>query len=260
MKPKKYYLKCPIINNQKIAKDVFNLSFKAQKISQTAKPGQFVQLKIDDSKNPLLPRPFGISAVNKKTGKVSIVYKTIGKGTTLLSQKKVNDLISITGPLGNGFWLEKGTKKIALVAGGTGIGPALFLSQAWKKKIDIYAFTGARSKDLLCGYNKLNKNCVQVFITTDDGSKGEKGFITKIIKKNCQKFKIDQIITIGPKIMMSKTAKIANQLNVPCQVSLEERMACGFGICMGCAVKLKNGQQRLVCTDGPVFNAKDVFY
>lgn len=254
----KYLLKSPIVKNQKIAPEHFELILKAPEIAKTGKPGQFVQIKITDDLNPLLPRPFSLSDADAKTGCIAVIYKIIGKGTQILSQRRKGEILTVTGPLGNGFWLEPNVKHVALIAGGTGIGPILFLAKTLYNSYYIFAFLGARSKNLLCGYEQLKNYCEQIFCSTDDGSYGRQGFVTDLIEDKCQKLKIDQIIAVGPILMMKKVVSIAQKLLIPSLVSLEERMACGFGICMGCAIKLADDKHHLACCDGPVFKGEDI--
>lgn len=254
----KYLLKSPIVKNQKIAQEHFELILKAPEIAKIGKPGQFVQIKITDDLNPLLPRPFSLSNVDVKTGCISVIYKIIGKGTQILSQRRKGEILTAAGPLGNGFWLEPNVKQVALIAGGTGIGPILFLAKTLCNSYRIFAFLGARSKNMLCGYEQLKNYCEQIFCSTDDGSYERQGFVTDLFEKKCQKFKIDQIIAVGPIPMIKKVVRIAHKLQIPSLISLEERMACGFGICMGCAVKLADGKHHLACCDGPVFRGEDV--
>lgn len=264
----KYILKSPIIKNNEIAPEHFELILKAPEIAKTGKPGQFIQIKVTDNLNPLLPRPFSLSSADAKTGCITVIYKIIGKGTQILSQRRKGEMLTVTGPLGNSFWIEPDVKHIALVAGGTGIGPILFLAKTLNKNliceagrkypISTFAFLGARSKNLLCGHEQLKNHCEQLFCSTDDGSYGHQGFITDLIENNCQQLKINQIIAVGPILMMKKVVRIAQKLQIPSLVSLEERMACGFGICMGCAVKLADGKHHLACCDGPVFRGEDV--
>ncbi|MEK9165720.1 MAG: dihydroorotate dehydrogenase electron transfer subunit [Patescibacteria group bacterium] len=256
----KYLLKAPVIKNNKIAPELFELILKAPEIAKSSKPGQFVQIKVTDDLNPLLPRPFSLSYANTKTDCIAVIYKIIGKGTQILSQRQKGEILTVTGPLGNSFWIEPGVKHIALIAGGTGIGPIIFLTKILHNKTtyQTFAFLGARSKKMLYGYEQLKNYCEQIFCSTDDGSYGRQGFVTDLFEEKCQKLKIDQVIAVGPIPMMKKVVIIAHKLHISSLISLEERMACGFGICMGCAVKLADGKHHLACCDGPVFRGEDV--
>lgn len=275
----KYHIKSPVIKNTKIAPELFELILKAPEIAKIGKPGQFIQIKVTDDLNPMLPRPFSMSSADDKTDCIAVIYKIIGKGTEILSQRQKGEMLTVTGPLGNSFWTEPNVKRIALVAGGTGIGPILFLAKTLNKNvisniqtgfgfrskagrkspISIFTFLGARSRNLLCGIEQLKNYSEQIFCSTDDGTFGRQGVVTDLIKNKCQELKINQIIAVGPVPMMKKTVKIAQKLQVPSLVSLEEKMACGFGICMGCAVKLADGKHHLACCEGPVFRGNDVY-
>jgi dihydroorotate dehydrogenase electron transfer subunit len=260
---KKYYLQVKIIKNHQIAPGHFEMILQAPAIAKIGKPGQFIQIKVDNSLNPMLPRPLGLSKTNPPKGRIGIIYKVVGHGTRILSQRKKDSTVFVTGPLGNGFWLEKGVKNVALVAGGTGIGPILFLSQVWREfypDLGLFAFIGARSYDLLCGQHGLQKFCQQLNCATDDGSFGHHGFITDILEQKSRTYKIDQVIAVGPGPMMKKAFEIASKLGIPSQVSLEEKMACGFGICMGCAARLSDQKHHLICCEGPVFAGEEVVW
>jgi dihydroorotate dehydrogenase electron transfer subunit len=257
----KYQIDAKIIKNEQIEGGYFEIILTAKKIAQNAKPGQFVQMKVDKSLNPLLRRPFGLSFADKKEGEIGIIYQVRGKGTEILSQRKINETLSVIGPLGNGFWLEPNVKSVALIAGGSGVGPLIFLAQAMTdttSRVKIFSFLGARSKNLLVGQKELQRYSDKVYLSTDDGSAGHYGFITDILEKKCLTHQIEQIITVGPMPMMQKVAVIGQRLNIPTQVSLEEKMACGFGACLGCVVKLKDGEYHMVCKDGSIFKGEDV--
>ncbi|HCC50314.1 MAG TPA: dihydroorotate dehydrogenase electron transfer subunit [Candidatus Jacksonbacteria bacterium] len=249
-----------ILSIRKIATDNFKLTLEAPKIAETAIPGQFVQLKVDHSLNPLLPRPLGISFANPKKGRLELIFKVVGRGTQILAESKKGAMIYITGPLGNGFWLEPDVKRVAIVAGGTGIGPILFLAKKWAENVNLFGFLGARRNDLLCGHLELARYCKRVDCATDDGSFGYKGLITELLQKKISEYQIQQVIACGPLPMMKAAVAVAQNLNLPSQVSLEERMACGTGICLGCAVKLADDKYHTVCTDGPVFRGNAVVW
>ena len=258
----KYSIKATIKANTEIAQGHFELIMEAPEIAKTGKPGQFIQIKLDKSLNPLLPRPMGLSFLDEKQGCIGVIYKIAGYGTSLLQKKIPNQKLIVTGPLGNSFTIYEGVKNIALIAGGTGIGPILLLSEHVKATMPhmlAYCFLGARSKPLLCGKERLNTNCVQTYFATDDGTEGHYGVITDILLEKCKEHGIKQIIAVGPTPMMQKAVAVAKKLGIRSEVSLEERMACGFGICLGCAAKLKDDKFHMICVDGPIFNGDEVF-
>ncbi|MDR1195159.1 MAG: dihydroorotate dehydrogenase electron transfer subunit [Endomicrobium sp.] len=235
-----------IISNKEICAGYFELKVKSgNETAQACSPGKFFMIGVPDV---FLRRPLSIH--DTKSGVISFLYKTAGKGTEILSKMKTGE-ISMLGPLGNGYPLESSNPVI--VAGGTGIASVHYLAVSLKKKGTLYY--GARSKkDLLC-LDKFKKAGWKIIVSTEDGSKGYKGFITGILEKKLNSD--DFIYVCGPSPMIKAVIKIAKEKNTGGCVSLEEKMACGVGNCQGCAVKIK-GQNKMTCKDGPVFNIEDV--
>ncbi|MDF2891807.1 MAG: 2-polyprenylphenol hydroxylase-like oxidoreductase [Clostridia bacterium] len=246
---------CEIIHNKELTLGVFEMIFRSENIAALAMPGQFVHLRVNTGLYPLLRRPISIHSVDKTKGTVAIIYHIVGKGTEEIS-KQVTGVIDVMGPLGNGFPKLAG-KKCAVVGGGIGVAPLLELS---KSLSHCDAYLGFRN----CTYKveAFENSCNKVYLTTEDGSAGHKGYITDQLKKNITEY--DVVYTCGPKIMMKKVMEICQLNNVECYVSLEERMACGIGACLVCACKIQeeNGEwhHKKVCKDGPVFNAKEVLF
>jgi len=238
-----------VIQNKKIKKDVFLLTIKNQEIATSAQPGQFVQIKVTNSYIPLLRRPFSIHHAANNNFK--ILYKVVGTGTQLLSQYKTGQEIDMIGPLGKGF-NTKNYEKLTLVAGGMGIAPLYFLAETEKDK-DLTTLIGTATEEELLGESEF-KTLGKVLISTEDGSSGKKGRVTDLLEE-IEKPEI--IIACGPVPMLEAIQKYAIKNNIPCQMSLECHMACGMGICFGCAVKSGKGY-KYVCKDGPVFWATDI--
>ena len=259
-----YQERCPILENIKIAPDYFRLTVSSKDIHKYAKPGQFVQIQISDSHKPLLRRPFSIHKINNDG--FSIIYHVVGKGTKPLSEISVRDgrdrpLLDIIGPLGNGFTVDK--RKIAvLIAGGCGSAPLYCLEEELKKgNIESHFFMGATTQTLLlCGAD-FAKIGTKLYISTDDGSCGEKCTVSALYSSYIKTLDPEKcvIYTCGPKAMMKAVSEIAEKHNIPCQVSLEEYMACGIGACLGCVVETASGNKR-VCKDGPVFDSKEILW
>lgn len=251
---------CQVVSNQKVAPGHFVLTFKSDKISPLARPGQFVQIMCTDSCEPLLPRPFSFLTVSKKS--FSILYQVVGKGTLILSKLKPNDWLWIAGPFGNGFSLDMAHPKIILVGGGVGIPPLYHLAQTLVKnkfsKKDIHVFLGARDKSLLLCEKDFKKLGVNIQVSTDNGSKGHKGFVTAILENFLKQSKPSYIHTCGPTPMLRAVSMVAQKYQTPCEVSVEVPMACGFGACLGCAIKLTGGRYAIACCQGPVFKAGEV--
>ena len=209
------------------------------------KPGQFYMLKGWEASDPFLPRP--ISIADLENGKISFLYEVRGKGTHIISKLKKGDSLSILGPLGNGFDLESG-QKIALISGGIGIAPMLYLAKNLNAPVDLYS--GFRTK----GYfiEEIKPYVDNIYISTEDGSEGHKGFIIDLFDPN----KYDLVVACGPTPMMEAVMRSCRGI-VPVYVSMENRMACGIGACLGCTVETIRGMER-VCKEGPVFKGEEV--
>lgn len=245
-----------IISNKHLISDFYVLTLKAPKIVEHSRPGQFVNVLVSNETNPLLRRPFSIYDAYKNNGKLKILYCVKGKGTKILKTLVKGENLDITGPHGNGFHVHEDHKNILLVGGGFGTAPLSYLAKENKDK-NIFAAIGGRTKDLILCEKDFDKYGAKVFINTDDGSLGEKGLVTKSVEQISKKEKIDEIFVCGPLPMMKAVADLAKQFKVPCQVSMEEKMACGIGVCFGCACKTKEGY-KTVCSNGPVFQSSDL--
>ncbi len=252
-----YQIKTKILSNEKIIPGHYKMRLRAPGIAQEAGPGQFVHIKIKNGYDPLLRRPFSIHRCEDEN--IDILYKVVGRGTELLSREKIGNEIDTLGPLGQGFKTSRDLEKIVLVAGGIGIAPLYFLAEKLKRK-DILLLLGAESKrKLLCLEGLRNLN-LEVQIATEDGSQGYKGllgeFFFHLLKKNSQ---IDLVCACGPIPLLEKIAQLCLKYKISCQVSLEQRMGCGIGVCLGCTIKGKSTYLR-VCSDGPVFRAQQILW
>lgn len=212
-------------------------------------PGQFVEIKVEGSPNTYLRRPISIHYVDRKNNELWLLVATIGDGTKAMAALLPGEKMNVVLPLGNGFTISAG--KTLLVGGGVGVAPLLYAGKAIKEFGGEPVFLlGARaSKDLL----ELEKfrEVGRVFLTTEDGSEGEKGFVTNHSIWHQESF--DRIEVCGPKPMMVAVARLARELSVPCEVSLENMMACGLGACLCCVEDTVEGHV-CVCTEGPVFD------
>lgn len=234
-----------------LIKDVFMLSAKCGEIAKIAKPGNFIQLKPVKG-NALLRRPLGVA--NVFDDYIVFIYRKIGKGTSELSELKRGDMVSLLGPLGNSFNME--FKRPLLVGGGMGLSPLLFYAKE-HKNLDV--LIGGRTSAELFWEKYFDKYSQNIFVATEDGSKGEKGFNVDLLPKILKENEYDGIIACGPDPMMKKAVEIAKEFNIPVEVSLERRMGCGLGACLSCAVDTKSGRKK-VCKDGPVFQGEEVFF
>lgn len=218
-------------------------------------PGQFVEVRVDDSPSTFLRRPISINNVDYDLNELHLLVACIGEGSRRLGKLTAGDTLNVMLPLGNGFTMPAdATKKHLLVGGGVGVAPLLFLGKSIKEQGGEPTFLlGARSAADLLLIEEFKKYG-RVFITTEDGSEGEKGFVTN--HSVLQKEQFDFISTCGPKPMMMAVSKCAEKLNIECEVSLENKMACGLGACLCCVEKTKDKGNICICTEGPVINAK----
>ncbi|MCM8830777.1 MAG: dihydroorotate dehydrogenase electron transfer subunit, partial [Candidatus Omnitrophica bacterium] len=245
---------------QKINPNVYLLTFRSQHIAKVAKPGQFIHIKID---GVILRRPFSVH--NIKNNIVYILFSVRGRGTERLSKYKKGDTLDIIGPLGNGFRYKNSDKKInLLVAGGMGVAPLVFLAgklNIFKRDYKNIVILGVKNRvNLLCKkeFEKLN---FKIYISSEDGSVGYKGTAVSLLKGLLKKDKIEraQIYACGPKEMFFEISKILKDYpNINCQVSFEQFMGCGLGICCGCTIQTKEGYKK-VCIDGPVFDLCKIY-
>ncbi len=250
-----------LIKKEEIIKDIFKFSVEAEEIVKTAKPGNFIEIRVNDQTEPFLRRPISIYNMNQEAGILEFIFQIKGNGTNLLSKKQIGDKIDILGPLGNGTFKFEKYNKIAIIGGGIGIFPLYELAKEAKaqgKKVSTYL--GFRNKDLVMLEKEFKEVSDKLVITTDDGSYAEKGFAIDYLKKDIENH---CIYACGPLPMLKAVQKYAIENNINCQISLEEKMGCGLGVCLGCAVKKAsspkdNPEYFHVCKGGPVFNAKDV--
>jgi dihydroorotate dehydrogenase electron transfer subunit len=264
---KKKTLKAKIISNNRIAPDHFVMELESAYLAKNSRPGQFVLVKVQENvTDPLLRIPLGVHKVRKKS--IHLLYKVVGAGTELLHSREKGAMLSVLGPLGNGFDLSplikvKGKNARAiLIAGGHGIAPLYALAEAAKKKTGkIDFFTGACAKKHVLCVRELKKLGTKTYIATEDGTCGCKGYVTEPLRKYLEKNKQDledaAIYACGPRPMLAAVAKEAEKYKVPAQVSLDAYMACGIGTCLGCAIETTGGY-KLVCKDGPVFDAQEI--
>lgn len=261
-------LKVKIIENKKTAGSFYKMRIGSSYLARNSKPGQFIEVKCSDRNDPLLRRPLGVHRILKSG--IELLYEVVGKGTELLSKKRAEDPLDIIGPLGNGFTLPRTThnaqRTTILIAGGIGVAPLVALAE---KLGGGHVIIGARTKSHVLCEGEFKRAGCKVAIATEDGSKGLKGLATDLLKDFIRTTNNERRTTIyacGPHPMLKAASHIARLMKIPCQVSLEERMACGLGVCLGCPVKVKTKydvrstmyEYKMVCKDGPVFNTEDI--
>lgn len=247
----------PIIKIINLNKDIYEFWLHCE--IKNILPGQFINVKIDGF---ILRRPFSICDYDEKKSILKIVFEIRGSGTKKLSQYKEGQFIDIMLPLGNGFQISSRYKNAAFVGGGIGVPPLLYLSKKFNG--ECFSILGFRSIDKVILVNDFKNVCEDnVYITTDDGSFGIHGNVTIVLKDLLKHQNIDIVYTCGPLAMMKSVYNCCQEYNIECQVSMEQRMACGIGACLVCACEVKRNSEIKnlhVCKDGPVFNASEVFF
>lgn len=252
---------CELVKKESVADGIYKFSVKAPEIAERARAGQFLEIKISKTGEPFLRRPISIYNICKKDGIVEFIFQVKGKGTELLAEEEVGAELDIMGPLGYGAFKIENYKKVAIIGGGIGTYPLYELAKELHENSDVTMYMGFRNKDLVTLEEEFEKVSNKLVITTDDGSYKEKGFAINYLKEDCKTEKPDIIFACGPLPMLKAVREFAIEENIPCQISLEERMGCGIGACLGCAVKVISGKEPRfghVCKEGPVFNAQDV--
>jgi len=240
---------------------LYLIEMSCGEIAREAVPGQFIEVRTGSGTDPFLRRPFSVAGADRAEGSIVLYVDVVGPGTGLLCSMRRGECVNVMGPLGSGFDTNLGGGgPCVLVGGGTGAAPLFFLAkrltETARRKVTFMA--GAKNADSL---NAVESMCggVTVMTATDDGSAGYHGFVSELLDENIDVVEPSAIYACGPAEMMRAVSRIAARRNIPCQVSLEERMACGLGVCLGCAVRLKDGRMVRSCVDGPVFDACEVF-
>lgn len=243
-----------VISQKQIGTGIYDLTLQTEEIAPAAKAGQFVSLYCKDGSR-LLPRPISLCGIDRQNRTLRLVYRVAGKGTEEFSRLKENDEVKILGPLGNGFELLE--KRAFLIGGGIGIPPMLQLAK--ELNCEKTAVLGYRDELFLL---EDFKAVCDTYIATEDGSAGTKGNVLDAIRENA--LSADVIYACGPTPMLRALRDYANEHNMECYISMEERMACGIGACLACVCKSKekdghtNVHNKRICKEGPVFNAKEV--
>jgi dihydroorotate dehydrogenase electron transfer subunit len=231
------------------------IKLKSDEALPEIKPGQFVEVKVEGSASTFLRRPISINYVDKENSEIWLLVQLVGNGTRAMARLNEGDSLNVLFPLGNGFAAPKKGEKVLLVGGGVGVAPLLEYGKALKEVGAKPVFLlGARTKTDLMQLDLFGKYG-DVYITTEDGTEGEKGFVTQHSVLTKESF--DRISTCGPKPMMVAVARFAKANSIPCEVSLENMMACGLGACLCCVEKTVKGNV-CVCKEGPVFNINDL--
>ncbi len=247
-----------IAEKSAIAREIYSFTISCPEVAQVAQPGQFVHIRANGF---TLRRPISICGIDPVKGTLRIVFEIRGEGTAEIARLNKGDLIDMLAPLGHGFTLMDTDKKVALIGGGIGTPPMLPLAQHYGSK--AVAITGFRNSSAAILQEDFRKTGAEVVLCTDDGSAGIHGFVTEPLSELAAKGELGAVFACGPMPMLKGVAAICKENGIYCEISLEERMACGIGACLGCACRtVRNDEEYFahVCKDGPVFKAEEVLW
>jgi len=250
-----------IIRTNHYGANTYLIDISCAGIAADVAPGQFVQVRVSMGSDPFLRRTFSVCGADRTHDTVTLLVDVVGPGTELLCSMKRGGSVSVIGPLGRGFDMDLGGDgQCALVAGGSGAAPLMFLSERLisERSRPVTFMMGAGTADSLGVISFLDGRDITVLTSTDDGSAGFHGLVSELLENSIAELNPAAVFTCGPRAMMRAVAHTAEKASIPCQVSLEERMACGIGACLGCAIQKKDGRIVRSCIDGPVFNADEV--
>ena len=238
----------------------YRLTLDSPEIAESAKPGQFVMIRTGHGHDPLLRRPFSIHQTSAN-GTIQVFFKVVGRGTDILAHVKQGEVLSVFGPLGQGFRIKEYSPAV-IVGGGLGIAPMLFLAKAICRLKngcfkDLIILGGREKNELEPLLDDFREIGITLYTATDDGSLGYHGNVADVLQSievptNCT------IYSCGPELMLAGIAEISKEKGVPCQVSVESVMACGMGACLGCSKPKNDGTYTHVCLNGPVFKAEEL--
>lgn len=256
-----------LVSNERISQTYYRIAFECREIAEEARPGQFLMVRLlEPAWEHMLSRPFSFCDVSGE--RIELLFNVVGKGTQSLSETKTGAGFEIIGPLGNGFSFEAVSDAI-LVGGGMGIAPLPFLASELRKSknsVEMTVFLGARTASSLCLQETFVKLGADVRVATDDGGAGHKGLVTELLEESLRESpnRGKVVYACGPEPMLRTVARITRERGVQCELSVEERMACGVGACMSCACRTRGGDggphYKRVCKEGPVFNAAELVF
>ncbi len=245
-----------VAGNRRVNREYFVLELIPCPSGPAFLPGNFAEFRVDDAPGTFLRRPISIYDIDPLSGHLLFLIQIVGEGTRRLSLLQEGERVNLIYPLGNSFSRPSG-KKALLVGGGVGVAPLLYLGRVLQKEgFEPEFLLGFRDASLVVDPDRFEA-FGKLHLTTDDGSAGTPGFVTD--HPVWKHLETSLIYTCGPEIMMQAVARKARQLGIPCEASLENTMACGFGACLCCVQQTTSGN-RLVCTDGPVFNTEELVW
>lgn len=251
--------KARVIYQEDLAGDAFLLTLEAPELATAAQPGQFAMIGCGTGYDPFLRRPLSIHRVQRSVGTVSFLYRVRGQGTERLAARRPGELISLLGPMGRGFRFAGNSKRALLVGAGIGVAPLLFLAETLMGLNWTLTFLiGARTRSGIFRCSAF-EHYGTVQVSTDDGSRGRRGSVLDLFQEVVGKGSYSQIYACGPQPVLAAVQRVSLKQGIPAQLSLEERMACGLGACMGCTCQGTEPSRMLrVCAEGPVFDTDEV--
>ncbi len=264
--------KTMVLSNQEISPGYYRMRILAPGFGEGARPGQFVMFRVQTSLPPLLRRPFGIFRVGHLAPDceglppkeyLEILYKVVGRGTHIMEGLHEGDRVEVLGPVGRGFDLGDPAEEKILVGGGIGLVPLYMLASELTRNSSVRLLMGGRTREDILAVTEFERLGVETYVSTDDGSLGEEGLVTDVLKRKLEKYPGASVYACGPMPMIEAVYKICAERKVPLQVSLEALMACGVGACLGCVVKGRghteeNPRYLCTCKEGPVFRAEQL--
>lgn len=250
-----YVGKYPLIGKEMLAKGFYSFTLSCPEVAAAAKPGQFVNLKVPGFS---LRRPISICEIDRGAGTLRLVFEVRGEGTERLAEFEEGEQVDLLAPLGNGFSVDP-KDRAAVVGGGIGVPPMLELAKQFGGRAG--AVLGFRDASAVILEDAFEACCAETLLYTDNGSKGKKGFVTDGLRELLSRGRTDVVYACGPEVMLKNVIRLADEAGIRCQVSMEQRMACGVGACYVCACRMvMDGQEYFghVCKDGPVFDSKQI--
>ncbi len=261
-----------ILSNQEISPGYYRMRILAPGYKDVAQPGQFIMFRVRRSLPPLLRRPFGIFQIGflpadcvgmQEKEYVELIYKVVGAGTEVMRELHHGDQVELLGPLGRGFDIDDEAGDKILVGGGIGLVPLFMLAASLEDRSRTRLLIGGRSREDIITVTEFERLGVTTHVTTEDGSLGEEGLITRILERKLDKYPGAKVYSCGPMPMLRAVEAICTARKTPLQVSLEALMACGVGACLGCVVKGEahseaNPQYLCTCRQGPVFHSQEL--
>ncbi len=252
-----------VVRNRELAAGLWHLIVEAPEIAARAEPGQFAMLRVASGLEPLLRRPLSFYRIARHYGWLEFVYKVVGRGTQILTTRAAGDRLDLLGPLGRGWDLLPGTRRIGIVGRGIGIAPLIGLAEAAVRRgIAVEAFLSAREPQALLGLDLLRELGCGLYLHTERGEySGRCREVTEHLEEAFEEEKPDQLFVCGSRRLGQAVLDFSRRRGVRSQISLEERMACGLGACIGCVTEIRaeDGREyRRVCKEGPVFWVEEV--